>query len=71
MTCPQTNNKLVGVKFPRHGVVNHVLLKQRGPNLVKPKLTLFIGVFYSRTLTWLPKVTERTSLDMRLNLQVF
>jgi hypothetical protein len=48
-----------------HGVANHVFLRQK-----KPKLALFVGMFYSHTLTLLLKVIERTSLGMRLNLQV-
>jgi hypothetical protein len=43
----------------------------KGPNLAKPKLALFVGVFHNCTLTWLPRVTKRTSLGMKLNLQVF
>jgi hypothetical protein len=38
---------------------------------VKHKLKLFIGMFYSHILVWLPKVTERTCLGMRLNCQMF
>jgi hypothetical protein len=45
-----TDNKLLAVKFLVHGVANHVLLRQRKPNLAKPKSTLFVGVFYSHTL---------------------
>ncbi len=71
MACPWTKNKLVGTKFPVHGVVNHVLLRQRGLGLAKLKLTLSIGVFYSHTLKWLPRVIERIGLNMRLNHQVF
>jgi hypothetical protein len=61
----------MGTKLPMHGVVNHVLLMQRGLGLVKPKSTLSIGVFYSHTLVWLPRVTEKTGLSMILNPQVF
>ncbi len=71
MACPRTKNKLVGVKFSVHEIANHVLLKQRGHDLAKPKLTLFVGVFYSHTLTWLPRVTKRIGLGLKLNLQVF
>jgi hypothetical protein len=53
-------------RFLMHGVANHVLLKQRGPDLANPKSTLFVGTFYSHTLAWLPKVTKGTSLGMRL-----
>jgi hypothetical protein len=69
MACPQIENKLVGAKFLVHGVANHVLLKQRGLSLVKPKLAL--GAFYSHTLAWLPRVIERKGLCMRLNPHVF
>jgi hypothetical protein len=61
----------MGVKFLVHGVANHVLLRQRGSNLAKPKLVLSIGMFYSHTLVWLPRVTKRTSLGMRLNPLMF
>jgi hypothetical protein len=71
MACPQIENKLVGVRFPIHGITNHVLLRQKGPDLAKPKLTLFVGMFYSHTLMWLPRVIERISLGMKLNPQVF
>jgi len=37
----------------------------------KHKSTLFIGVFYSHILAWLPKVTDKTCLGMKLNLQMF
>ncbi len=58
------------IRFPLHGVANHVLLKQSGSGLAKPKSALSVGAFYSHTLAWLPKVTERTSLGMKLNPQV-
>jgi hypothetical protein len=61
----------MGVKFIVHEVVNNVLLRQRGSDLAKPKSVLFIGTFYSHTLVSLPRVTERTSLGMRLNPLVF
>jgi len=54
-----------------HGMMNHILLRQKGFGLGKPKLALFVGVFYSHTLTWLLKVIERKGLGMRLNLHVF
>jgi hypothetical protein len=59
------------VRFSVHGVINHVLLKQRGFGLAKPKLTLAIGALYSHSLTWLPKVTKRIGLSMKLNPQVW
>jgi hypothetical protein len=71
MACLQIENKLLGMKFPVHGIANHVLLMQRGAGLVKPKLALFVGAFYNRTLAWLPRVIERTSLGMKLNPRVF
>jgi hypothetical protein len=71
MACFQTKNKLVGVRFPVHGIMNHVFLRQRGPNLAKPKSALSIGAFYNHTLVWLPRVTEKIGLGMRLNTQVF
>ncbi len=61
----------MGAKFLVHGVVNHVLLRQTGSNLAKPKCTLFVATFYSHNLVWLPRVTERTCLGMRLNPLVF
>jgi hypothetical protein len=64
-------NKLVGARFLVHGIVNHILLRQRGFDLAKPKLALSIGAFYSHTLVWLSKVIERMGLGTRLNLQVF
>ncbi len=70
MACPRIKNKLVGVRFLMHGVTNHVHLKQRGPDLAKPKLTLFIGAFYSHILVWLPMVIKRTCLGIRFNLRV-
>jgi hypothetical protein len=39
--------------------------------LAKPKLALFVDVFYSHTLTWLLKVIERKGLGMKLNVHVF
>jgi hypothetical protein len=60
----------VGVKFLVHGATNHVLLVQKGFGLTKPKLALSVGAFYNHILAWLPKVTERIGLGMRLNLQV-
>jgi hypothetical protein len=54
-----------------HGVVNHVILRQREFSLAKPKLALSIDTFYSHTLVCLRRVTKRTYLSMRLNLQVF
>jgi hypothetical protein len=71
MACPQMENKLVGVKFPVHGVINHVYIRQRGFGLAEPKSALSSGTIYSHTLVWLPKVTKKTCLGMRLNLQVF
>jgi len=71
MECPQTDNKLVGVRFLVHGIENHVLLRQREPDLSKPKLILVIGAFYSHTLVWLPRVTKWTCLGMKFNLQMF
>jgi hypothetical protein len=71
MACPQSKNKLVGVRFPMHGIVNNVLIKQRGPSLAKPKLAPFVDAFYSHTFVWLPMVIEKTGLGMKLNLQVF
>ncbi len=38
--------------------------------MAKPKSALSVGTFYGHTLTWLPKVTKRTSLGMKLNFQV-
>jgi len=71
MACPQTENKLVGVKFLVHGLVNHIILRQRGSGLVKPKLALSIYAFYSHTLTWLPRVTKRKAIGIRFNLHMF
>jgi hypothetical protein len=59
------------MKFLVHGVMNHVLLRQRGFGLARSKSALFVGTFYSHTLVWLPKVTKRTCLGMKLNPQVF
>jgi hypothetical protein len=70
MACPQTKNKIVGV-FLVHGIMIHIILRQRGFGLVKPKLALSICVFYSRILTWLPRVTKRKAIGMRLNLHMF
>jgi hypothetical protein len=61
----------MGTRFPVHGVANHVFLKQKGPSLAKFKLALSIGAFYNPTLAWLPRVTKRTGLGMRLNPQMF
>jgi hypothetical protein len=61
----------MGVRFPLHGVANHVLLRQRQIDLAKPKSTLSIAVFYCHTLMWLPKVTERIGIGMRLNPLMF
>ncbi len=55
----------MGARFLMHGVANHVLLKQRGFDLAKPKLALFVGTFYNHTLAWLPKVTKGTNLGMK------
>jgi hypothetical protein len=71
MACPRIENKLVGARFLVYGVTNHVLLRQRGFGLVKPKLTLYVGVFYNDTPAWLPRVIERKGLGMRLNPHVF
>lgn len=69
MACAQIENKLVGANFLVHGVMNHVLIRQRGSSLAKPKLAL--GVFYSHTMAWLPRVIERKGLCMRLNPHMF
>lgn len=61
----------MGAKFRMHGVTNHVLLRQREPDLIKFKSTLSINMFNSLTLLWLPTITKRTSLIMKLNPQVF
>jgi hypothetical protein len=61
----------MGVKFLVHGVATHILLRQKGFDLARPKSTLSIVTFYNHTLMWLPKVTERTCLGMRLNLLMF
>jgi hypothetical protein len=61
----------MGAKFPMHGITNHVLLRQWEPDLAKPKLTLSINMFNSLSLSWLPRLTKRTSLSMKLNSQVF
>jgi len=45
MACPQIDNKLVRVRFLMHGIANHVLLKQKGFGLIKPKLAISIGAF--------------------------
>jgi hypothetical protein len=71
MACPRTKIKLVGARFLVRGVMNHVLLRQRGFGLAKPKLALFVSVFYSHTLTWLPRVTKRKGLGMKFNFHVF
>jgi len=72
MACPQTENKLMGTRFPMHGVMNHVLLKQKGLGLglAKPKPTLYVGAFCNHTLAWLPKVIKRISLGMKLSPQM-
>jgi hypothetical protein len=53
-----------------HRVTNHVLLRQRGLDLATTKLALFVGMFYSHNLAWLPMVIERTCLGIRLNPRV-
>jgi hypothetical protein len=59
MACPQIENKLVGVRFLVHGVVNHILLRQRRFDFVKSKSTLSINTFYNHTMVWFPRVIEK------------
>jgi hypothetical protein len=59
------------MKFLVHGIANHVLLRQRGLGLAKPKSAQFVGTFYNHTLVWLPKVIERTCLGIKLSPRVF
>lgn len=54
-----------------HGIMNHVLLRQRGFSLDKPKSALSVNMFYNHTLRWLPRITERTCLNMKFNSHVF
>jgi hypothetical protein len=58
MTCPQIENKLMGMRFLENWVVNYDLLKQSRPDLglTKSKATLSVGAFYSHILVSLPNV---------------
>jgi hypothetical protein len=61
----------MGVKFPMHVVTNYVLLRQREPDLAKPKLALSINTFNSLTLSRLHRVTKKTSASMKLKPRMF